>query len=820
MGRQETELSDLFKGLVEQARDGMIVVLGNEVVFANHSAQVLLGEPGSEIMQSAVSALSGVNADHYETSLWVSEGCWLPVDWQRLSAVWEGVPAHLYILHDISERQAAEEQRRLLQRSVEASPSGMVIVDAQAEDMPVRYVNPAFSRITGYSPEEVIGRNCRFLQGDERQQPERLLLRQALQRQEDTRVTLRNFRKDGTAFWNELVISPVPDKHGRVTHFVGIQHDISPQRDAEQALAYNVSHDVLTALPNLSLLRDRLAQALNISRRHHSQVALTLVNLDNFKAINSSLGLAAGDSLLMQAADRLRSIMQGGDTLARLSADEFALLQPNVMGEDDIIGLVDSVISEMAQPFRPTPGGEPVYLTASAGVALSSNQTRDATDLLRHASLAVRQAKALGGNCYHWYTEAMNERAKRLVLLRREIQEGLENGEFELFYQPIFEAGCGQFRAMEALLRWNHPREGLLSPADFLSVAESTGQMVALGDWALLRACRDTRQLHDQGRSDHRVAVNMSAVQFQRGAAEASVRRALEESGLPPRCLELEVVESVVLGEDAEDVLNSMKAIRAMGVGIVIDDFGAGHSGLSGLKLIPLTRIKIDRAFTRHIVSDSNDAAITRGLISMAHKLSLEVVAQGVEDEFQAAYLVRHQCDQLQGHHLGRAMPFEELARYELDEQGVKLLTRKQGAGEEATRNLLILDDEDNILRSLKRLLRRDGYRILATTSAAEAFRILASESVQVVLSDQRMPEMTGTEFFSRVKLLHPGTVRIILSGYTDLDSVTDAINRGAIYKFMTKPWDDDQLRQEVREAFVYHTASTGAVERDGEDRA
>ncbi|MDX1587633.1 MAG: EAL domain-containing protein [Oleiphilaceae bacterium] len=817
MGRATETAAELFRNLVEDARDGMIVVLGRDIVFANHSARQLLGETGGETMASAIDALSGATVDSYETCLWVQEGRWLPVDWQRLSANWEGAPAQLYILHDISERREAEEQRRLLQRSIEASPNGMVIVDALAEDMPIRYVNPAFCRITGYSPEEVIGRNCRFMQGDERQQPERLLMRQALQRREETRVTLRNFRKDGTAFWNELVISPVPDRHGRVTHFVGLQHDISAQRDAEQALAYNVSHDVLTALPNLSLLRDRLAQALNISRRHHSQVSLTLVNLDNFKAINSSLGLAAGDSLLMQAADRLRQVMQGGDTLARLSADEFALLQPNVMGDDDIIGLVESVIGQMAKPFRPTPGGEPVYLTASAGVALSSHDTRDATDLLRHASLAVRQAKALGGNGYHWYTNAMNERAKRLVRMRREIQEALERNEFELYYQPIYDAGSSQFRAMEALLRWNHPTEGLLAPGDFLPVAESTGQLLALGDWALKQACLDTRQLLDQGRSDHRVAVNMSTVQFHRGAAEASVRQALEESGLPPQCLELEVVESVVLGEDAQSVLQSLRTIRAMGVGIVIDDFGAGHSGLSGLKLIPLSRIKIDASFTRSIVSDSNDAAITRGLISMAHKLSLEVVAQGVEDEFQAAYLIRHQCDQLQGHHLARPMPLAELIHYELDEPGVKLLTSHQEKGQKAPRNLLILDDESNILRSLQRLLRRDGYRILATTSAAEAFRILAAENVQVVLSDQRMPEMTGTEFFSRVKLLHPGTVRIILSGYTDLDSVTDAINRGAIYKFLTKPWDDDQLRQEVREAFVYHGASAGAEAEEGE---
>ncbi|TVP54618.1 MAG: EAL domain-containing protein [Halomonadaceae bacterium] len=798
----------LLESLVENIRDGMVVASKQQVLFANQAARELLGPVGGQVMKSALSSLSGAAVDRFETVLCNSQGQWVPVDWQRLEIDWSEQPAQLFILHDISARRSAEQQRRLLQRSIEASPNGMVIVDALAEDLPIRYVNPAFCRITGYTPEEVVGRNCRFLQGDERQQPERLLVRQAINNQQEVRVTLRNFRKDGTAFWNELVISPVPDERGKVTHFVSTQHDISMQLHAEQALAYNVSHDVLTSLPNLSLLRDRLTQALNISRRHNSQVALTVVNLDGFKAINSSLGLAAGDSLLIQVADRLLELMQAGDTLARLSADEFALLQPNVMAEDDVTGLVDELIVELALPYRPVPGGDPVYLTASAGIALSSAATKDASDLLRHASLAVRQAKGRGGDCYHWYTEIMNQRANRLVTLRKDIQDALDNNAFELYYQPIIDSSTGQCRSVEALLRWQHPQEGWLSPGEFLPIAESTGQMVPLGEWVLRRACMDARQLLDQGRTDHRVAVNISAAQFLRSDAAHSVAKALADSGLPARALELEIVESVVMGEDGERVREALLAIRAMGVGIVIDDFGAGGSGFSCLKQIPVTRIKIDPSFIRHIISDQNDAAITRGLIDMVHKLSMEVVAQGVEDEYQAAYLIRHKCDQLQGYFLGRPMGFEALSSFELQQDCARLFARAEKSGQEPSRTLLILDDEANILRSLQRLLRRDGYQILATTSASEAFKLLSSHRVQVVLSDQRMPEMNGTEFFSRVKQLHPGTVRIILSGYTDLDSVTDAINRGAIYKFLTKPWDDDQIREEVKQAFIYHAAS------------
>jgi len=301
------------------------------------------------------------------------------------------------------------------------------------------------------------------------------------------------------------------------------------------------------------------------------------------------------------------------------------------------------------------------------------------------------------------------------------------------------------------------------------------------------------------------VSVNVSPIQLRKAGFIDTVEDALKTSGLAPEHLELEVVESAIL-HDTDLVIRTLDAIREMGVSIAIDDFGTGFSSLSHLKLLPCNKIKIDRSFIKDVIESRSDAAITQGVISMAHNLDLEVVAEGVETEAQAAFLRKNQCNLLQGFAFARPMPFEDLVNF-MNEQAAG---SKETASADATDQqptLLLLDDETNILKALARVLRRDGFRILSTTSIKEAFSLLATNDVQVIVSDQRMPEMSGTEFLSRVKAIHPNTVRIVLSGYTDLKSVTDAINEGAIYKFLTKPWDDQQIREQIRQAFLYHSA-------------
>ncbi|WP_372986901.1 EAL domain-containing protein [Marinobacter sp.] len=717
-------------------------------------------------------------------------------------------PLDLVMVTDMTRQIDNNRRLRLLQQCIESSSNGIVIADAQKPDMPLVYVNPTFERITGFSPEESVGRNCRFLQGcsDDPSNEQALAeIRNALSTGGETSVVLRNFRKDGTPFWNDLYLSPIRNDEGEVTHFVGVQNDISERKDVENQLAYNASHDVLTQLPNRALLEDRLEQACRFAQRHGRTLALLFIDLDGFKLINDSLGHRTGDKLLIEVARRLMEVCRTGDTVARVSGDEYVMLLPDLARNEDALMVVEQIMRTLSAPYNVN--DENLHLTASVGIVTTDGSISQPTELIQQADLAMYRAKQMGRNTYQWFSEQLNTEASYRVKLRNELQDAIDNERLTLYYQPLIDSRTGKARAVEALVRWNHPERGLVSPGDFLPLAEETGQIIALGQWVLEQACRDMLRLHKAGFKDCTVAVNVSPMQVRKAGFISAVSDALEASGLPPEALELEIVESAVL-YDADQVIRTLHDLRDLGVGIAIDDFGTGFSSLSYIKLLPANKIKIDRSFIRDVIQDRSDAAITQGVISMAHHLSLDVVAEGVETDAQAAFLRRNKCDLLQGFLFARPMPLNLLEEYMHTRGGYANTTSDVQDSPEKT--LLLLDDETNILRALTRVLRRDGYRILTTTSVQEAFSLLAENHVQVIISDQRMPEMSGTEFLSRVKGIHPDTVRIVLSGYTDLKSVTEAINEGSIYKFLTKPWDDKQIREHVQNAFQYHRTLQG----------
>lgn len=716
-------------------------------------------------------------------------------------------PLLLLMLTDVTSQLENNRQLRLFKRSIESSSNGIVITDARQDDLPIIYVNKAFEKITGYSSNEAQGKNCRFLQGDEfdlSNEQGLADIRRGLKKGIDVSAVLRNFRKDGTPFWNDLYISPMRDERGEITHFIGAQNDISERRSAERELAFNISHDVLTGLPNRTLLEDRLTQACQLSRRYGRTIALLFIDLDGFKLINDSLGHRLGDQLLIEVGTRLQSIVRSGDTVARLSGDEFIVLLPDLAHTDDVILVVENIIREIAAPYQLD--NDSIHLTASVGISTTDGDIEKPMELLQQADLAMYRAKQHGRNTYQWYSQELNEEARYRVALRNELQTAIDQEQLSVYYQPLVDARSGQSRNVEALVRWQHPTRGLISPGDFIPLAEETGQIIALGEWVLRKACRDMMHLHAKGFRHCSISVNVSPIQLRKEGFITTLTDALKASGLPPENLELEVVESAVLS-DTDLVIRTLHAIRGLGVHIAIDDFGTGFSSLSYIKLLPANKIKIDRSFIKDVIENRSDAAITQGVISMAHHLGLEVVAEGVETEAHAAFLRKNQCDLLQGFAFARPMPFADLEDF-LNQQASRDHLSDGDDNNEHKPTLLLLDDEENILRALARVLRRDGYRILATTSVKEAFSLLAANEVQVIVSDQRMPEMSGTEFLSEVKAIHPETVRIVLSGYTDLKSVTDAINEGAIYKFLTKPWDDQQIREHIQQAFLYYRAT------------
>lgn len=561
---------------------------------------------------------------------------------------------------DVTTSRRQQTRLRTLERSVEASVNGVVIADATQPDQPIIYANRAFSQMTGYPQDEVIGRNCRFLQGKESDPKVVARIREHVKAQRDIHVTLCNHRKDGTPFWNDLYIAPVRDNDGQVTHFVGVQHDITEHKAFEAQLAYHASHDDLTRLPNRSLFEERLMAKFSASQRRGKQVAVLFVDLDDFKPINDNLGHAVGDQLLIEVAQRLLAAVRPTDTVARLGGDEFVILQANIGDETQVMGVVERMLPALALPYHVD--GQELYLTASIGIAMSQPGTLRPQELIQQADMAMYQAKQQGRNAYHWFNHTLTDSVSERMVLRNDLQEAIDHEAFELYYQPLINRE-GKLSGVEALLRWPHPQKGFISPARFIPLAEATGQIMPISEWVLKRACRDMQALNAQGYGAVKAAVNLSPLQFHRASFLTTLRDALDASGLATEQLELELTEGILL-DNTEAAIDTLHALRSMQIRVAIDDFGTGFSSLSYLKNLPISTVKIDRSFIKELPDSDDDAAIVQGIISMAHHLGLDVVAEGIETAPQHARLLAYQCDIFQGFGLAKPMPLHELKTF------------------------------------------------------------------------------------------------------------------------------------------------------------
>jgi len=671
------------------------------------------------------------------------------------------------------------------------SGEGIVITDAARN---ILAVNPCFSRVTGYSPEEVLGRNPRMLQSGAHPAVFYQNMWASIEATGSWQGEVTNRNKEGLAYPEWITISAVRDATGTITHYVGIFSDLPARREMQERLQHLIHHDALTDLPNRSLFMDRLEQAMLTAQRFNNSLALLWIDLVHFHAINDVHGHDAGDAVLRETARRLDGLERQGDTLARLSADEFGLVLANLDQESAIIGLARKVMETLAVPVSFE--GKEIPLAANIGISIFPKDAGSPEALLKAAHTALDRAKQAGRDSFRFFAAGMDVDAERRLRLEDDLYHVLDRNELSLHYQPQIDMATGRLCGIEALLRWTHPQMGPIVPLEFIPLAEEIGVIRAIGAWVLREACRQNKAWQDGGLTPLSVAVNISARQFHDPGLVKVIAEALRESGLPPSLLELELTESAFIGE-AGEAERTIREIRALGVQLALDDFGTGYSSLACLSTLPFDKIKIARSFVRDITTNPVNAAIATATIAMARSLDLTVLAEGVETEGQMHFLRGHQCDAIQGHLFSKALPAAEFAA--LLGSG---RTLEVGAGETPQETLLLVDDEPNILNSLKRLLRRDGYAILTAESPAAAFDLLALHDVQVIVSDQRMPEMSGTEFLERVKKLYPETIRIVLSGYTDLETVTDAINRGAIYRFLTKPWEDEMLRNQIHEAF------------------
>ncbi|OLL33240.1 diguanylate cyclase, partial [Burkholderia sp. SRS-W-2-2016] len=560
---------------------------------------------------------------------------------------------------DITERKRADLALRLQSRALDASVNAILITAPSPAGNLIEYVNPAFMRITGYDPAEVIGHDCRVLQRDDRDQEGVALIREALAANREVSAVVRNYRKDGALFWNQLFIAPVPNAEGVITHHIGVINDVTELMRYQEQLEYQANYDELTRLPNRNLLRDRLEHALVIAQRHHSGVAVVFLDLDGFKNVNDSLGHSVGDRLLSVVAERLARCSRTSDTVARHGGDEFVIVMTDTVDEQSLIAWMERVRAAISEPVWLD--GTELYVGCSMGASLFPQDGEDAETLMKKADVAMYRAKDMGRNTFQFYQPEMNASAGARLNLERRLRRALRDNEFLLHYQPQVDIGSGQIVGIEALVRWHDPEVGLVPPSSFIPLAEESGLIGPLSEWVLREACRQNKAWQQQGLPPARVSVNLSARVFQQRDIAKLVMQVLAETGLEPKYLELELTESTIM-RNAEEAVSMLNELHALGIGLAIDDFGTGYSSLSYLKRFPVDRLKIDRSFVSDIGICGDDETITSAIIALAHSLKLQVIAEGVETSAQLDFLKARACDEMQGFYFAKPLSTEAIS--------------------------------------------------------------------------------------------------------------------------------------------------------------
>jgi diguanylate cyclase (GGDEF)-like protein/PAS domain S-box-containing protein len=713
--------------------------------------------------------------------------------------------------------QTVRERTAELQRfrsAMDATADAIFLLDAASAELVD--VNEGACRMLGYPRGELLGQSASRLGLGE---PE--ALRAQAERLADYAAAIGPARSpelnELDLMRRDLIAVPVElywqllQRPGQPAVMLGVARDISERRQAEELLQHMAHYDSLTGLPNRTLFFKIVADAITVAQDKSRRIVVLMIGLDRFKNINDSLGTSLGDDLLRQFSNRLVQTARIRDTVGRVGGDEFALILTMSRDQQDAVHAANEVREALRLPFELD--GHQAVLSASIGISVYPDDATDPETLVKYADTAMERAKQAGRDGYRFFTAGMNVQVLARLDMELALRRAFDNDELRLHFQPKVNLHTGGFAGAEALLRWERPGFGLVYPAEFVPVLEDTGLVVRVGAWIIDAACRQISDWLQDGTGPVRVAVNVASRQFVEGDLEQLVRDALARHQTPPELLELELTETSLMS-NAERTITVLKSLKALGIKVAIDDFGTGYSSLAYLQRFPIDKLKIDIAFVRDITINPNDAAIALAIISMAHSLKLQVVAEGVETRAQLEYLRRNRCDEVQGYFYSKPLPPDALSQLV---RAAQMLPPAPGEASPPAQTLLIVDDDVNVLASLHRLFRRDGYQILTAASPSEAFELLALHAVQVILCDQRMPAMSGTEFLSKVKELYPETIRIILSGYTGLEAVLDAINRGAIYRFYTKPWDDTQLRDNIRLAFHHYWLMHGSGKLAGQ---
>ena len=562
------------------------------------------------------------------------------------------------IVRDITERKTKDAQVGKLSSVMEQTADIIVVTDTEGK---IEYVNPSFEKITGYTYTEAVNNSPGIVASGLHKSEFYKHMWETIAAGESYSNIFINRRKDGSLYYEEKTITPIKDQSGTITHYVATGKDISERIQIQERLQHMAHHDALTDLPNRNLFLDRLQQSLNRARWHDRLVAVMFMDLDRFKIINDTLGHNVGDQLLLQLSQRLAKTVRDGDTIARFGGDEFAILLDDINSESHISSLAEKLLDTLATPFKFNK--QELFVTASIGVSIFPTDGEDSDTLLRNADVAMYRAKDLGKNNYQFYSDDLSARIFERLTLENNLRHALERDEFVLYYQPQIDARTNKVSGVEALLRWKHPELGLVTPNNIIPLLEETGLIEKVGHWVLETACRQSRAWHDAGWSYLHMSVNISSRQFNNTDFISSLHDIINQTKINPEFLELELTESMLM-RNASSTINALHSLSGRGVRFAIDDFGTGYSSLTYLRRFPIDTIKIDRSFIHDVTDNPDDAAITSAIIVMAQSLSLNVIAEGVENRKQLDFLTSRNCHYLQGNFFSRPLPAEELSQF------------------------------------------------------------------------------------------------------------------------------------------------------------
>ena len=680
----ETSL-DAF-GLFESVRNDAGEIIDFRFLYVNANAERLAGRPRSDLLGQTLGSVTPIG----RASSMFARFCRVvdsgeplneefPVKYDTVKASWlrsqvvkleDGLAV---TFSDISEAKATQERYAHLAEFTDSvfqnAPFSIVATDTNGL---ITAMNVAAEKLTGYSREELVGKAPLTVLHDERE-----LLGKALSI--DPAATLEKFgfavltagvaegemeeqewtliRRDGARTPINLAMRAVTMDTGEVSGFVSIAFDITERRQMLDYVTHLATHDQLTGLVGRALLQDKTVQAVELARRYGTKVAVFVIDLDHFKRINDSLGHAAGDQLLIEAARRLSRSVRSTDVVARVGGDEFVVVMPDITSVEDVEQCAANLVARLAPEISIEE--HLVQLTASVGVCIYPDFAADAKHLLKRADSAMYAAKENGRNQHQIFSESMLQETAERLTMEHALRHALTNGELSMQYQPQISLTTGVVTGMEALLRWTHPKLGCISPAQFIALAEETGLIVPIGEWAFMTACCEGKALQDELGTDLTVSINLSPRQFQQKNLMHVVENSLMKSGLPPERLQVEITENMLMS-NSEDILDKLQRMRQLGVRISIDDFGTGFCSFSYLLQYQVDRLKIDQSFVKKAGTDANAAAVVRTIIAMSHGLNIKVVAEGVETEEQLRFLLRRKCDEAQGYFIARPMAPEE----------------------------------------------------------------------------------------------------------------------------------------------------------------